>query len=1229
MNRTRQYYSSLLAALLFLFLGNGVARADLSSYSFGASTGSGYDMSSATQLLGPDNDDEGAVANIGFTFYLEGVPYTQFSVTSNGLMGLGSTQVSTCWENRLTATSGGCFGGYSYTFGSGIPQIAAFWDDMYTASINGNGDPFDGGIYYAVSGTAPHRVLVVEYRNMLIDYFNYDFSTGAFPYGTWQVRLYEGSNKIEFWYQHLDPDATGDASTVDGYPGASIGIATSPTDFVSLTPDSFGDATVSSSTANDQYVVANNPIPDNTLFTFNPCTIQITGLTAQGGTTVMASGDTLLARMSVQRGNSQGYQPFSVSLDPSPCTIRTLSMSISGPYAADYQLSTATTAVTAGNTVSPSITFTPSGLGVRRATLLVTDDNGFSRSYVLAGSGSTRIAWSGTVSQGGTAQANNGDTLLGNVFVLRFDTQSFTPITVQNFNSNNSIPGAPVTYTIIDPTGQFSVSPSSVVLGANQSSSPVITFHATGVSYQDATLIVTADGETRTYPLHAFSAAPGGDFFVGGTKLGPSSSLMVNYVGCVGENVNTQAMTVRNTGYGDFIINHVDFFLTDTAYGQGANYALLRDANGNAIPSYDYFITAQPGVAPSSANPPMTLPLVVPQGQTITLYFNYVGDRPGKRYARAFIRTNGQNFDGTDTNMVGGSILPTITSGLLTFDLFAQGVGSSISDNVNGGLPKTIVFPVTPVGASSFVSFPLFNAGLCNLRFSQKGLMIGAGDVNEFKILGGFETVQVDPSSGDYILTPGASVTVRAQFTPTQIGSRRATLILKSNDSTVYMNGVAERGTFYLDLYGQGEPNLNGTKIVLGTGAIGMDTIATVVDVVNPFSRPIVVTSVQIKGMDASDFYTNGNPSEASLPVTLGPGQDLKFGLSFVPTGGAPGARDAWIEVVTADGDTIRITLDATAGTRSLLVSPTALSFLPISVGKTARQMITVTNSGTMPVALAGSPTLGGANAADFSLSAFPRLVMAPGETDMLEITYTPTVAGSSSATVSFAGDAAGGTQVVTVTATASKTRLVLDPGTVIHVNLAGVNADQPVAQTVTVRNEGSEGVRVSDISFSGTDAGQFRVQQGPSEVAGNSEQTLTVEVLPNGHDLSAQLLVQAVNEVTGEQVLRVAPVEADQQKTSGVALAPTTGSGLMLEQSVPNPTKGEATISYRLNTSGDVSLVLFDVNGVLVRQMESGYREAGEHDVHIDLSGLPNGQYVYRLIANGVSLSRALSIVK
>ncbi|MFZ1702984.1 MAG: fibronectin type III domain-containing protein [Saprospiraceae bacterium] len=187
----------------------------VSSYSFVASTGAGLDpMTGATTIIASSVDDTPSGLNaIGFDFVYDGVTFTDFSVSPDGFVRLGSPAASSQFTNSITSTTN-------------IPKLYPYWDDMATGT--------DGSVRYTVTGTAPNRILVVEWfvtipRN----------TTGA-ANSTFQAWLYETSNLVEFRYGSMGP----------GSMSASVGLSgnTPATNFNCVTVSSNTNSTV---TAND------------------------------------------------------------------------------------------------------------------------------------------------------------------------------------------------------------------------------------------------------------------------------------------------------------------------------------------------------------------------------------------------------------------------------------------------------------------------------------------------------------------------------------------------------------------------------------------------------------------------------------------------------------------------------------------------------------------------------------------------------------------------------------------------------------------------------------------------------------------------------------------------------------------------------------------------------------------------------------------------------------------
>lgn len=83
-----------------------------------------------------------------------------------------------------------------------------------------------------------------------------------------------------------------------------------------------------------------------------------------------------------------------------------------------------------------------------------------------------------------------------------------------------------------------------------------------------------------------------------------------------------------------------------------------------------------------------------------------------------------------------------------------------------------------------------------------------------------------------------------------------------------------------------------------------------------------------------------------------------------------------------------------------------------------------------------------------------------------------------------------------------------------------------------------------------------------------------------------------------------------------------------------PNPFNPRVQLSFQLETGAETSLKIFDINGRLVRTLESGYLSQGTHLVHWDgrgqnLAALSSGIYICELQSSGHRIVQKLSLMK
>jgi FG-GAP-like repeat/Fibronectin type III domain len=160
------------------------------NYTFTTATNASLtDMSSGTtQLLAANIDDTAsALTSIGFDFFFQGARFTQFSINENGLLRLGAAaQASTPYKPLAQLN---------------IPLITAYGADQRTHAG-------DGKVHFKVTGSAPNRVLTVEWLNNQAN-----FNTGGTADLTYQIRLYETTGVIEFVYGSMTMSTLGAADT--------------------------------------------------------------------------------------------------------------------------------------------------------------------------------------------------------------------------------------------------------------------------------------------------------------------------------------------------------------------------------------------------------------------------------------------------------------------------------------------------------------------------------------------------------------------------------------------------------------------------------------------------------------------------------------------------------------------------------------------------------------------------------------------------------------------------------------------------------------------------------------------------------------------------------------------------------------------------------------------------------------------------------------------------------
>lgn len=175
------------------------------SYVFSAAASTFDSLVGATMIPSLQGDDvlSGTVP-IGFTFTYAGVSYTSVQASSNGWLGFTAT-TPTATQSRANSAANMAHIG---------PGLFPLWDDLYGSTA--------GSASYLTAGAAGSRIFTFEWKRWV-----WWYSSTSLPTISFQVKLYEATNNIEFIYKQ-------ESAPLPGSESATIGIGTGSSDYLVL-----------------------------------------------------------------------------------------------------------------------------------------------------------------------------------------------------------------------------------------------------------------------------------------------------------------------------------------------------------------------------------------------------------------------------------------------------------------------------------------------------------------------------------------------------------------------------------------------------------------------------------------------------------------------------------------------------------------------------------------------------------------------------------------------------------------------------------------------------------------------------------------------------------------------------------------------------------------------------------------------------------------------------------
>ena len=91
----------------------------------------------------------------------------------------------------------------------------------------------------------------------------------------------------------------------------------------------------------------------------------------------------------------------------------------------------------------------------------------------------------------------------------------------------------------------------------------------------------------------------------------------------------------------------------------------------------------------------------------------------------------------------------------------------------------------------------------------------------------------------------------------------------------------------------------------------------------------------------------------------------------------------------------------------------------------------------------------------------------------------------------------------------------------------------------------------------------------------------------------------------------------------------PAVPSDFVLDQNYPNPFNPTTNISFTIPETANTTLKVYNTMGVLVATLVNGQKQAGRHDVTLNVNDLPSGIYYYALQQNNFAATKKCVVLK
>jgi hypothetical protein len=294
------------------------------------------------------------------------------------------------------------------------------------------------------------------------------------------------------------------------------------------------------------------------------------------------------------------------------------------------------------------------------------------------------------------------------------------------------------------------------------------------------------------------------------------------------------------------------------------------------------------------------------------------------------------------------------------------------------------------------------------------------------------------------------------------------------------------------------------------------------------------------------------------------------------------------------------------ASSGPVLTAQTSLDFGVTSIGQPVTRILTIQNTGTLPLIITGVSI---APAGLFTIvSGGGAQTIQPGLAGAITLQYLPSSIGTQTSTLTIANNSPNQNFTVslsgTCTAGAGANAVLSDTS----IDFGKTLLSQPVVRSITVQNTGSATLTVSSQTLQGGDAGLFTLtHQCPGQLLSGQSDSIQLRFVPTSRGVKGAQLVLQTNDPNKATIT----IQLDGQGTAPAITVSSTLAfndvtvGTNLTKGIVVSNSGDATLQLTAGSIGGANGTDFAVQTAFPLSIDSGKNQT------IDLKFTPSSQGV------------------